>query len=73
MPKLSPCPFCGGEARSIEGDGKWYVTCTEAECFCSLGEIWDRDAMPDHHFTSEEDAVATWNARRWSPANCFNR
>lgn len=60
---LKPCPFCRGEARTVAGGDRWYVTCTEAECFCSLGEIYDRDAMPDHHFQTEQDAVAAWNTR----------
>jgi len=62
--ELLPCPFCGEHtARTVEGDGRWYVCCCNPHCFCALGEVWDRDAMPDHHFLSEEDAIFAWNDR----------
>lgn len=74
MPKLFPCPFCGGEARTVPGGRTWYVTCIESEdCYTSLGEFRDCDGMPEHRFASEEEAVAAWNVRKWNPANCFNK
>jgi hypothetical protein len=40
-----------------------YVVCMSPDCWCSMGENWDRDAMPDHQFRDEESAVAAWNHR----------
>jgi hypothetical protein len=37
------------------------------DCYAALGEVYDRDAMPDHHFAEMEDAIAAWNRR--TPAN----
>jgi hypothetical protein len=69
--ELLPCPFCGGEAILNEGDGKFYVACLKLEpgalphrkCFATLGENYDRDAMPDHMYHSAEDATRAWNRR----------
>lgn len=66
---LKPCPFCGSRAVTTEGDKKWYVTCTGADCFCAIGEGYDRDAMPDHIFYSEDDAIDAWNRRALSRAS----
>ena len=63
---LLPCPFCGGEARicgDISDRNGVYVVCMSPDCWCSMGEHWDRDAMPDHQFRDEESAVAAWNRR----------
>ena len=65
---LLPCPFCGGEARICgepEDANRYglYVACMNRECGCSLGEVWDRDAMPDHDFRDEESARKAWNHR----------
>ena len=62
--KLLPCPFCGKEAKIYGGYGvAYYVSCTNYACWCSLGEMWDRDAMPDHMFGDKETAAIYWNKR----------
>ncbi len=66
MDTLKPCPFCGGEAKLTSTDyngGMHYISCQSFHCFCSLGEGYDRDAMPDHAFISEDLAVKAWNKR----------
>lgn len=59
--ELLPCPFCGGDAYTIESGGKWFVGCSQ--CYCNVGEAYDRDAMPEHMFATEPEAVAAWNTR----------
>lgn len=65
--RMRRCPFCGGRGTTIDGsgdgDGPWYAVCQTPECFCALGEIYDRDAMPIHHFHTKEDAEKAWNKR----------
>lgn len=67
---LSPCPRCGGGAEVFpeESDAGYYVMCAQpgfpfTECWLSLGEEYDRDAMPAHRFLTKEDAITAWNAR----------
>lgn len=48
-------------------DGGVYVACQSPDCWCAMGEAYDRDAMPDHQFISEANAIAAWN-RRSNPA-----
>jgi hypothetical protein len=43
--------------------GGFYVKCTSDNCYCSFGEGYDRDAMPDHQFISPTEAIKTWNNR----------
>jgi hypothetical protein len=62
-PELKSCPFCGGEARIQEGGDKFYVVCLGENCFCAVGERYDRDAMPDHMFDDAEAAITAWNTR----------
>lgn len=62
-PALLRCPFCGGKARVVEGGERYYATCTKRRCFAAIGECYDRDAMPEHMFGSEAEAVAAWNRR----------
>jgi hypothetical protein len=64
---LLPCPFCGGKAALVEGDHRFYVACTSPDCFCAIGEGYDRDAMPDHAFGDEDDAATAWNRRSPTP------
>lgn len=65
---LKPCPFCGGEAAICNSDDKlFYVTCLSLDCYCCVGEAYDRDAMPDHAFDSEEGAILAWNHRAALP------
>lgn len=59
---LKPCPFCGkqGHIEGSERDG-FYASCRE--CYCCVGEAYDRDAMPSHMFQSEEAVTEAWNRR----------
>jgi hypothetical protein len=61
---LLPCPFCGSSAH-FGGDQKngVYVACDSIDCFATMGECYDRDAMPDHSFSAEEQAATAWNRR----------
>lgn len=65
--ELLPCPFCGSAAQIIGNDFCasmcYYVTCTGPDCYCSVGEEYDRCAMPDHVFVSEDLAASAWNRR----------
>ena len=64
---LLPCPFCGHDAvlRDDSGSaGGFYVACTFLDCFATMGEGYDRDAMPDHAYMNAEDAIYAWNTRR---------
>lgn len=61
---LKPCPFCGTANPTIqEGGERFYVTCAATDCFICIGEGYDRDAMPDHVFTTAEEAAEKWNTR----------
>lgn len=59
---LLPCPFCGGSAYidGSERDG-FYASCSD--CYCCVGEAYDRHAMPEHMFRTQEDAAKQWNVR----------
>ena len=66
MNELKPCPFCGSPAHFGGDSGSYssygiYVACDN--CFCAVGEAYDRDAMPDHCFPDEESAAKAWNTR----------
>lgn len=61
---MLPCPFCGGDARTEDASdwgGGFYATCSD--CYCCVGEAYDRSAMPSHVFQTEAEAVAAWNRR----------
>ncbi len=60
---LLPCPFCGNHAHVSEGGHKYYVACDSSDCYCAVGEAYDRDAMPEHMFYEAEAAIAAWNKR----------
>lgn len=67
--EMLSCPFCGGEAMlrdDTSAHGGFCVLCSSKDCFCALGEGYDRDAMPDHVFVDGDEAIAAWN-RRPSP------
>lgn len=69
---LQPCPFCGGEADLREANQSFFVQCNEViagllphrRCYAAMGENYDRDAMPEHMYSTAEDAAAAWNRRR---------
>lgn len=63
MGGLRRCPFCANRARAVEGGDRWYVACMNQDCFCALGERYDRDAMPGHAFETKADAEKAWNKR----------
>ena len=50
------CPFCGGEAETVEHDNGFYG------CGCKDG--WcNGSAVKDAYYISEDRAVAAWNKR----------
>lgn len=65
--ELKPCPFCGSPGNvagdEFNGHSSYYATCTSVDCFCCVGEAWDRDALPDHQFATEQQAAEAWNKR----------
>lgn len=64
IPRLSPCPFCGGEAKLYEffeipavgnSRSRYNPGCATSGCFIEGWiEAW---------FESKEDAAAAWNSR----------
>ncbi|MBZ3691033.1 Lar family restriction alleviation protein [Phyllobacterium calauticae] len=59
---LKPCPFCGGEGYIQNHiDLMFFASCRD--CYCCVGEGYDRDAMPEHLFNTEEAAREAWNTR----------
>jgi Lar family restriction alleviation protein len=62
MSDLLPCPFCGGAAYvQTTDDAGCFVGCVA--CYCTVGEAYDRSAMPEHLFRTAEEAIAAWNRR----------
>ena len=69
MTELKPCPFCGGEAKTVHYDGALTICCPACSKNWDLegerpGERW----AADFEFSgwSEEDdsaAIAAWNRR----------
>lgn len=55
MEELKPCPFCGSEARLVEGVGVREELCWRVECRNCGAKI--------HSFTSKENTVGLWNSR----------
>ena len=63
--ELKSCPFCGSDGliQKESDGGSMFVYCDGPGCWVSLGENYDRDAMPDHAFYDEDAAIAAWNTR----------
>jgi len=62
-PKLLPCPFCGGEAATINLGSTWIAACrrpgpSRELSWCARTATW----------VDEDDAIAAWN-RRAKPAS----
>jgi len=51
--ELKPCPFCGNEPRSFEGNLGWHIGCNNPYC----------DFQPSENYNSERVAVWQWNKR----------
>lgn len=60
MTELKPCPFCGGEAKTME-QHRWWVFCPE--CMCDLGFEGMDESGCYGHFDTEAEAVEAWNTR----------
>lgn len=60
MSDLKPCPFCGRVAKTRKGLF-WYVQCTE--CPAELGANCDCDGNPEGEYSTEGQAVSSWNTR----------
>jgi hypothetical protein len=58
---LLPCPFCGGDAYTSEGCERWFVGCSD--CYCNVGEAYNRSGMPEHIYGTETEAITAWNTR----------
>jgi hypothetical protein len=64
MDELKPCPFCGSAGWVSENQFPgFYAACTGHDCWASVGENYDRDAMPDHHYYDRDAAINAWNRR----------
>lgn len=69
MSDLKPCPFCGGEAKTVHYDGALTICCPACDKNWDLkgerpGERWAADF--EFNGWSEEDdsaVIAAWNRR----------
>ena len=61
--ELKPCPFCGGEARTVEGNELIGVVCTRCKAAMGHSIIWlapDEDPGP---CDGDEKCIEAWNTR----------
>jgi len=61
MSELKPCPFCGGEAITIQEHG-WWVVC--ADCSAEVGFEGMSDTSGCYgSYQTEAEAIEAWNTR----------
>ena len=66
MSELLPCPFCGGEAEIKHVTQLWEPRNSYwAQCYNCL--------MSGKHFTTEAEAIETWNTRSAGTCHLFRR
>ena len=71
MDNLKPCPFCGGEAKTVLADTyphrgmlhSWFVACKDSECGCELGFYGMDENGTCGTYETEAEAIAAWNTR----------
>lgn len=71
MSELKPCPFCGGEAKTVLADTyphrgmlhSWFVACTDSECGCELGFYGMDENGTCGTYETEAEAIEAWNTR----------
>ena len=58
MPDLKPCPFCGGEAYTVESINSqtFRVGCFTRNCIANANNLL-------HGEYSKEEAIEVWNRR----------
>lgn len=69
--ELLPCPFCGGEAKTVLADTyphrgmlhSWFVACKDSECGCELGFYGMDENGTCGTYETEAEAIAAWNTR----------
>jgi len=61
MSELKPCPFCGGEAITIQEHG-WWVVCTDCSAEVGFEGMSDTSGCYGSYQT-EAEAIAAWNTR----------
>jgi Lar family restriction alleviation protein len=60
MPKLKPCPFCGGKAAQFDGVDRENKKSSSVICLYCGCKIFRADSLRD-------DAIKTWNTRAKDP------
>jgi len=63
---LHPCPFCYGDARRFDDDGRWRVECKH--CGARSATVSDTDTRPEWEIayygkTPEDHVTRLWNDR----------
>lgn len=60
--ELKPCPFCGGEANTIQtrwSNNRWYTCCPSCDTINGLLEGYDIAGR----YETEAEAAEAWNTR----------